>query len=355
MSQPIAVATVPSQPGTLPGVAWYAEGTGILTPKGELPIERLAVGDVVQLLSGRTRPIRSIGHATIACAAQADRAEAWPIRIAPDAFGAGRPARPLFLSPGHAICVDVLGEVLVRAADLQNGATVAQVPLDAVTYYHLELDGAPDVILAEGLPTYADSETVGADGRPLHTGGPVVEAVRLRLGERARMLGWHHAAPSLDDVALEVGGTILRPDVTDNVLRFTLPAGVRNVWLLSPVSVPAHVTGAADQRRLGVCVAVLALADGRDLDRRFDAAWPALSDGFFALEHDGAVPFRWTDGRARLPDQLFQGCVRTSLLEIELRHLPLPRWAPPPEGVPASNGLGEPIPAPVRAPRRKRV
>jgi len=68
--------------------------------------------------------------------------------VAAGAFGPGRPHTDLFLSPDHAVYV---GEVLIPVRHLINGGTIAPVPVERVTYYHLELP-AHDVLLAEGMP-----------------------------------------------------------------------------------------------------------------------------------------------------------------------------------------------------------
>jgi hypothetical protein len=54
----------------------------------------------------------------------------------------------LFLSPNHAVH---LNDVLIPIRHLLNGSTITQVPMDHVTYYHIELP-SHDVVLAQGLP-----------------------------------------------------------------------------------------------------------------------------------------------------------------------------------------------------------
>ena len=76
------------------------------------------------------------------------RRQVWPVRVAAGAFGPGRPHSELFLSPDHAVYVN---DVLIPIRHLINGSTIAQVPMDHVTYYHLELP-QHDVVLAQGLP-----------------------------------------------------------------------------------------------------------------------------------------------------------------------------------------------------------
>jgi hypothetical protein len=78
-----------------------------------------------------------------------------PIRIVAHAFGPGRPARELVLSPDHAVFVD---DVLIPIRHLVNGSTVARIECDAITYYHVELP-KHDVLLAEGLPAESYLET----------------------------------------------------------------------------------------------------------------------------------------------------------------------------------------------------
>jgi Hint domain-containing protein len=55
----------------------------------------------------------------------------------------------LFLSPNHAVYTN---EVLIPIRHLINASTITQVPVDQVTYYHIELS-RHDVVLAQGLPT----------------------------------------------------------------------------------------------------------------------------------------------------------------------------------------------------------
>jgi hypothetical protein len=82
------------------------------------------------------------------CARHPAPRKVWPVRVAPGAFGPGRPGTELFLSPDHAVFVN---EVLIPVRCLINGSTIAQVPVDRVTYHHVEL-AQHDVLLAQGVP-----------------------------------------------------------------------------------------------------------------------------------------------------------------------------------------------------------
>lgn len=136
------------------------------------------------------------------CSNHLHSGETRPVRTTAHTFGEERPSRDLFLSPAHAICVDLLGEVLIPAIALVNGSTVQQVEVNKVTYWHVELD-SHDIILAENLPTESyldcgnrsffanamvtslaavpDARPVTTDDycRPFHHDGALIDAVRL--------------------------------------------------------------------------------------------------------------------------------------------------------------------------------
>ena len=127
----------------------FAAGTRISTARGEIAVEELRVGNLVQtVLSESDAPIIWVGRREVDCARHAQPRKVWPVRVVAGAFGPGRPHSDLFLSPDHAVYVN---EVLIPVKDLINGSTIAQVPVARVTYHHLEL-AAHDVLLAEGLP-----------------------------------------------------------------------------------------------------------------------------------------------------------------------------------------------------------
>ena len=182
----------------------------------DVAVEHLLVGDLAVTATGGRRPISWIGHRTLP-GPHEDGVhvlphDQQPIRIRAAAFGrdacgADMPRRDLLLSPGHPVLVgadaDGEGGHLVPAMCLVNGTTVARVPVESITYWHVELD-SHDILLAEGLPaeSYLDWGdrpffTEGADHvlvnpdfvvpglggrcRPVALDGPVVEAERLRL------------------------------------------------------------------------------------------------------------------------------------------------------------------------------
>ncbi len=327
----------------------FAGGTRIRTTRGEVAVESLVVGDLAVTSSGEHRPIRWLGHRTVDCRRHPRPNEVLPVRIVAHAFGAGRPVRDLVLSPGHAVCVDVLGEVLIPASALVNGTTVTQEEAEAVTYWHVELD-AHEVIFAENLPCesylemgnrgffigeagattlHAAPDAVAADHsafcRPFHEGGAVVAFVRERLAARATALGWTLREAAFADLHLLVDGCRVEPELRGLSARFLVPAGADTVWLVSNTGVPAHVGGSADGRTLGVCLAGLGVSDG------FSETSIAADDGRLCLGFHApeAGPQRWTGGRARLPAALWDGCRGHFFLRVDLARPALPRWERP--------------------------
>ncbi len=127
-------------------------------------------------------------------------------------------------------------------------------------------------------------------------------------------------------------GAVIRPDTHGLTARFVLPASARDVRLVSATSVPAHVVpGSSDDRRLGVSLEALTLDDGLTGSRPIAVDDVRLAQGFHAVDRDGAAAWRWTDGSALLPAELWQGCQGTVFLRLELSGPALPRWVGPQE------------------------
>ncbi len=136
-------------------VACFAQGTRILTPEGEIPVEQLQVGGKVVSAFGGAVEIVWLGHRHVAAATHADPADVWPIRIRANALAQGVPVRDVLLSPEHAVQVN---DVLVPARLLVNGTSIVQEPIDAITYWHVELP-QHDVVFADGLPAESYLDT----------------------------------------------------------------------------------------------------------------------------------------------------------------------------------------------------
>ena len=296
--------------------ACYLRGTRLLTSRGEVAIEALAVGDLLVTASGALRPVRWLGRRALDCARHCDPASVWPVRVRAGAFGDGLPHRDLWLSPGHNI---VSEGVLLPVLGLVNGLSVAQVEAGRLEYWHVELD-AHDIVLAEGLPaeSYLDAGNRNAfdnggafveahpDFRPRHAAdtclplaleGPAMTATRARLLARVAAQGFgltHDADPHI-----LVDGRRVEPMWLGRTrLAFALPPGGREIALHSRAFIPAHVVAdTTDPRALGLCVGALQIDGAHMTLSRRHAPMP----GWHEAEFDGGrFLHRWTDGAAPL-------------------------------------------------------
>jgi hypothetical protein len=157
----------PNAAGGLGALPCFAAGTRIAAERGEAAIETLREADRVRTLGGALVPVVWIGHRRVDCRQHPRPRSVWPVRVAAGAFGAGRPTRALYLSPDHALWFGperAAGRgVLIPVKYLIDDAMIAQVPVDEVTYYHLELP-RHDVLLAEGVAaeSYLDAGDRGS-------------------------------------------------------------------------------------------------------------------------------------------------------------------------------------------------
>ncbi len=188
----------------------YCAGTLILTDHGEVPVETLAIGDLVVTANGAARPIRWIGRRSYA-GRFARGTHVLPICFKAKSLDADQPRRDLWVSPHHAM---FLGGVLIEALDLVNGVSITQAErVERVDYFHIELD-THDVIVAEGAlsESFVDDDSRGMfqnahEFRALYPNerprpdpycaprlafGPQVEAARRQIAQRA---GIPHARP----------------------------------------------------------------------------------------------------------------------------------------------------------------
>jgi uncharacterized repeat protein (TIGR01451 family) len=136
-------------------VACFASATRIAMEVGEMPVETIRKGMVVQTARGTKAAVTWVGFRRCRCAAHPRPTDIWPVRVRKDAFGAELPRRDLLLSPDHAV---YMSGVLIPIRALINGISILQEKTDEITYWHVEL-AEHDVLLAEGLPceSYLDT------------------------------------------------------------------------------------------------------------------------------------------------------------------------------------------------------
>jgi hypothetical protein len=186
-------------------VPCFLRGTRIATPSGPRTVEELAIGDLVALATGGTRPVKWIGYRSYNPLFANANSQLVPVRIMAGALSDGIPARDLVVSPNHALFIN---GVLIHAIELVNGRSIVQQASDdTIAYVHVELD-RHDIILAEGTPTesYIEfdnrgvfqnvAEYYGLYGSeteaptqnmcaPLANRTPLADAARARIAARA--------------------------------------------------------------------------------------------------------------------------------------------------------------------------
>lgn len=314
---------------TFASSACYAAGTLIMTDRGEIAVEALTVGDQVKTIAGASRPIRWIGHRRVDCSRHPEPRQVWPVRVKAGAFGDGTPRRDLWLSPDHAVYMQ---GALIPIKLLVNHSTISQIPVNAVTYYHVELS-RHDIVLAEGLP--AESYLDTGNRRMFENGGTslllhphmkqmndqtrraaescaplLCEAARVEpiwrsLAARAKHLGSPPRLPETTDdpmLRVRVGGKDFPPvSHAANRYRFLLPRGRDDSRLVSRAAVPSDIRPWVDDpRRLGVAIRRITVwREAQSSDIALDD--PRLADGWWDVERHNATMWRWTDGNAALP------------------------------------------------------
>ncbi|SIS64660.1 Ca2+-binding protein, RTX toxin-related [Roseivivax lentus] len=131
------------------GIVCFTSGTAIRTPRGDVLIDDLRIGDLVNTMDNGPQPIRWIGRREVGPEALASTPSLRPILIRRGVLGA---ERDLLVSRQHALLVN--RETLARAAHLVD---LPGLPVRVangkrrVTYIHLMFD-AHQIIFAENVP-----------------------------------------------------------------------------------------------------------------------------------------------------------------------------------------------------------
>ena len=320
----------------------FLRGTRIATLRGEVAVEDLHIGDLVVTTTAGALPVKWIGTRGFITKLvnEHHRVALLPVRIAAGALGEASPARDLYVSPEHMLCLD---DVLIPAEKLLNGTTITRAEgFDVVQYFHIELPRHA-VLYAEGAPAESFLDTgnrnmftnvlsyleLGHDldappqpaCLPIVTAGEALAAVRARLAARAAQLGL--ATTEDDNLHLRVDGIAIRPEscVGDSV-RFSVPAGARQVRLVSRSVVLADLDPASgDHRRLGICLSGMSVADSNV---------PLDHAGFTTGFHAAEGTHRWTQGDALLPENLTAAMPGGFVLDLKLVRTGL-RYATPPQ------------------------
>lgn len=128
----------------------FLRGTRIQTPGGEIPVEDLTIGALVETLNGPL-PVKWIGRQRFRKDNLSWHWSMAPIRVARFALSDQYPCRDLYLSPSHSLFVDGF---LIPVEMLVNGRSIAPAMMDnreSIDYFHVELE-THEVVFAEGAP-----------------------------------------------------------------------------------------------------------------------------------------------------------------------------------------------------------
>lgn len=180
---------------------FFTCGTLICTPRGDVSVDRLRVGDTVLTATGNIQSIVWVELRSVICDDTTS-----PVRVRAGAFGSDLPRRNTYIPPKYTVLVDAdmdnTGGVLVPMTSLINGTTITREACASVTYCHLKI-AVCDILLVEGLPiegtasrrdafeamasklisegpNYVALGWIGRD-HPIVLSGPLVEAERGRL------------------------------------------------------------------------------------------------------------------------------------------------------------------------------
>ncbi|NPD16179.1 Hint domain-containing protein [Xinfangfangia sp. D13-10-4-6] len=169
----------------------YASGTHIATPDGEVRVEALVPGQLIQTLDHGLQPLRQVLATTVSA-----RADAAPVVIAAKTCGNQRdlvlsPQQRVLFSGSRAAALFGESEVLVAAQHLVGAGLARQRHGRSVTFYQLVFD-QHEIIFAEGAacesPLPAPAENI-ADGNDKEASSRQTGAARLCLkADQAKLL-----------------------------------------------------------------------------------------------------------------------------------------------------------------------
>ena len=128
----------------------FLRGTLIQTSEGEVAVEDLTIGALVETLNGPLA-VKWIGRQSFKKDSAAWHWSVAPIRVARFALSDEYPRRDLYLSPHHSLFIDGF---LIPVGWLANGRSIALDTLndrEAIDYFHIELE-THEVVFAEGAP-----------------------------------------------------------------------------------------------------------------------------------------------------------------------------------------------------------
>ena len=181
-------------------------GTPVLTLRGEVVAQALAIGAVLVVVSGAGAPYSRLRLKRMTRHDLRARPWARPLRIRADALENGVPMADVLVAPGQMLLLD---GALVPAWRLEDGFGIArEAGLAEVIYVRLALE-AQDAVVAAGLAVATDADIRDA-GTAQPPCAPAIAdnslaALLAHLRLRAESLGW--ATPEAPPERVKLPGT----------------------------------------------------------------------------------------------------------------------------------------------------
>ncbi|WP_374643731.1 Hint domain-containing protein [Tabrizicola sp.] len=136
-------------------VTCFTPGTMILTGRGEVPVEALQPGDLVQTRDHGLQELRWVGRREVSLVEMLANPALRPVRIAAGALGLG-PQRDMLVSPQHRLLIEgaraemLFGEAEVLVPALHLVGADRALPAEGVSYIHLLFD-RHEIVQSDGI------------------------------------------------------------------------------------------------------------------------------------------------------------------------------------------------------------
>ncbi|KAA8385788.1 hypothetical protein FOH24_11725 [Acetobacter tropicalis] len=312
----------------------YLAGSMIRTPKGDVAIEDILVGDKIVAFDWRNnrdiiRPVVWVGKGRVTVNPTLPDDEAgWPVRVLKNAIADGVPYKDMLITSEHCLFFE---DKFVPVRMLVNGVSLFyDKSFPVYDYYHVETD-PHSVITADGMLTesYLDTGNRASfvqngkvavlrgktrswgtnSAAPLGVDRIFVEPLFYKLKCRENKVNVTnvqtetiHISNDPDLLLLtEKGGTIRPLRREGPVYSFMLPSDITSVRLVSRTNRPCDVIGpfVDDRRPMGVGVEdvqLLVVKGPYKITSHLHARKP---QGWY--EDMGGNGVAWTDGNAVLP------------------------------------------------------
>lgn len=135
----------------------FTPGTLVATPRGEVPVEQMKVGDKVITRDNGFQEVLWVGHKQVTPRTFAESPELKPVLVRKGALGNGLPERDMIVSPNHRMLLNTPDvslyfeqpEVLVAAKHMVGMDGIHRIDMLSTTYVHFMCE-RHEVVLGDG-------------------------------------------------------------------------------------------------------------------------------------------------------------------------------------------------------------